>query len=250
MNPFNTTDLSDAWNLRKSELQQEHLQKYADILYGRLAAMVDATRDEIHERMRERISTATKKADLNINLFTYNVRRGACTSLNCVCTATNGWNPTIAVEDELQPETLGRVINSTDICLRLSLLFGPNFWVSSRRTGNVTADMVCGCVRVECELALSYFPDGLRGYHLHALAALRERVAYVPRNRVIWWDDAPRTPPRPVSAAPPQPPPLIRLPHRSNVGGIYYYESVEDAARDTINECLRECYCFNPEDEE
>lgn len=248
---MNTNELFNAWTNRKTVLHRVHMDKYADILYDRLAGEFATTRDDIQDQMLEAIRTATKRSDLNVRIFTYNTRHGTCdplfsrASADMLC-AINGWHHTVAVEYELRPESLYHIFKSTNICARLAKFFGPNFWVSARPTRKIVAEMSCGYVIKEYELRLSYYPNGLNEYQLHELSFLRERETYVPENRVIWWDDGPRTPPQPV-AEPPQPPPLIRLPRGVS---IQEHDSPSEAARALFQDCVRECYCYNPDDSE
>jgi hypothetical protein len=201
---MNTSQLSHAWKSRKAELQSQCLQPYSDVLFAHLKRAFAEDRPFIQDNLLERIQTATKVSELSVPIFTYNTCWGGTREYR------KNWHDTLAVFAELPPATLYKIFRFTDICQRLSLEFGPEFWVKWRPTGVLTASPI-----IQYELMLCYYPGGLCRTQTEKLEAVAQkytgRINYAPENEVIWngnYDDIdPVTPP---PSPPSSPPPVLR----------------------------------------
>jgi hypothetical protein len=256
MESFTAIELAQAWTDRKNELQNERLKPYGDLLYKRLEDMVLADPALLQRRLMECVRTATKVTDLNIVFFTFIHRNGRPDAWIDADLSSRGLFWTVGVDTELIPEPLYKIVRFTDVCQRVTRLFGSdNYWISCRPSED--QPITLGDV-TKYDLVLNYFPNGLPAHWKRKMDESEERnlyrTPYVTDNRVVWSDNARgKTPPTRQMAA--EPPPVIRLPKRTEAGGIYVYDSVAAAARATINdiiqeECARQCYCGYHSDSE
>ncbi len=258
-----TDTFYQAWTEHKTNMNATRMERYSNILYDRLAMIFQNSQEAINHTMLKAIRESKRNSDLTIPLYSYRARvfdeetpQPERTRLDRLC-VDEGWHWTAQIEGDRYPVSHYAVIRYTNLCQRLSLLFGGNnYWVSWRFVRPVKSQPYM--VVSEYELTLQYFPDGLPEARRAALD--RVKPSTLPPNTapISWtehfpWVERPRapapvyaTPPRPVRFAPPPPPELLR--HRRAAGGgdVREYDSFEEAARDL----MRECYCQQCTDDE
>ena len=234
-----SSELTRAWNARMAELQALRMQPYADLLYSRMADLIVEDREVIHQRLLERVSIAAYASDINTWLFNHN----ADVRVSGEWPETGNevfW--TVSVDSELPPESLYKVIRTTDVCHRLSLLLGgTHYWVYWAPSGVVLTQSDTDLKVPEYELMVRYYPNGLSQKFKRNLQECeerhRDRVSYEPTHRVVWSDiKVPTTPLRAIAALPPPPPLLRRSIPRD-------HEDDGETRRTLFKECAHQCYC-------
>lgn len=262
-----------AWTQHKTKMNAMRMERYANLMYDRLSMILQNSQEAIQHTMLEAIHNSKRNSDLTIPLYSYRARvfdegtpQPERTRLERLC-ADEGWHWTVEIEGDRYPVSYYAVIRYTNLCQRLSLLFGgTNYWVSWRFVRPLKSQPYM--VVSEYELTLQYFPNGLPADRRAALARVKPSNLPPPTEPVIWtehfpWVEDPvpapaptyATPPRPVRIAPPPPPELLR--HRRAAGGgdVREYDRFDEAARDLMSDLMAEshahvCYCQQCVDDE
>ena len=262
-----TDTFYQAWTQHKTKMNATRMEQYNNLYYERLAMIFQNSQEAINHTMLEAIRNSRRNSDLTIPLYSYRARafdeetpQPERARLERLC-VDEGWHWTAQIEGDRSPVSHYAVIRYTNLCLRLSLLFGgKNYWVSWRFVRPVKSQPYM--VVSEYELTLQYFPDGLPADRLAALKRVKPSTLPPTTVPITWAEHFPwverrepppapvyATPPRPVRIAPPPPPELLR--HRRAAGGgdVREYDSFDEAARDLGRDLMRECYCQHCEDE-
>lgn len=116
MNSFLTSQHLQAWTIRALELRQIRIQEHSDRIYEHLYSVLAERREAIHARLLDRIRSADDEDDLTVTLATYASPSGIWQSIDV---------PNMAWYDGDVEE----VMDSTLLCPRLALLFGPAYQV-------------------------------------------------------------------------------------------------------------------------
>lgn len=205
MSSFATPALAAAWDNQNSAAAN-------DAVYNFLSEKFSDERTSIDHALHRIVRSARTTNDLRLVIYTFSV----CYGTNLDKDLRDKYTTTIG------GHSVYKVARNTDLCQRLALFFGePNFWVRWQRT-NVFVPAPEHTVSTY-NIVLDYFPRGVSGTRRIALRQCAMNHLNTGFN----------TPPRPTMTIAPPPPPL-KLRGRE---GIYEYDSVADAARDTIAAC-------------
>lgn len=281
MSLFQSSQLSAAWHARRSENRIQRLQAYSDILYQLLADDFRVRQEELQSDMQDAIWTAVDRTQLAIPLWSYNSTYFQDRWADIYKTAnfertqdklrSLGYDWYVGlVDDRFSPEltdtddtyemwsyswtkapvTVGEIVRKTDLCKRLSLLFGDRFTI----TPKVIAEFHDACplnvlVQTVC-LTLNFYPNGLPLYASSSLSEVRDKYrnfvpnVYSPNIPYVWRGiPAPRTPP--PASPPSSPPPIVR---RTVV--LNPEDEEDDVAAELFCYCgARHTYFTEPEDE-
>lgn len=221
-NDFKTQDIAKTWKTRKAELRAEELQSYSDMLFKYLHDDILSRREQIFCDLEVAVRYAHGVHQLAIPLWTYNeIKFRKCTPhyyMQLADVQRRGLDWTISNRENTRSESVGEVIRKTDLCARLSLMFGPDYVIRDVRHSYV--DSSDDWVANRRLLTLVYRPRGPSPWQ-----AGRKNQAYqrfgntMPEgNPVLYTGEEPGfsnvTPPPPPARD--DPPPVVR----SNAGVV------------------------------
>ena len=279
MSLFQTYALTSAWQARKAETRVQRLQAYSDILYQLLADDFRSRRAELQSDMQDAIRTATSLRELSIPLWTYNsayyrdrwadIYRTANFEQTQSELRAKGHDWYVGLVDDLfdpmttdtddtyegwtyswtkAPVTVAEIVKKTDLCKRLSLLFGDRLIITPVVIRETYEACPLNVLVRTISLTLHFYPNGLPLYLSSPLAEVRSKYAnyvpavYEPNSPYVWRGiPVPRTPP--PSSPPSSPPPIRR-------SVILNPEDEDDVAAELFCYCgARHTYFTEPEDE-
>lgn len=145
VDPATLESARQRWNARTQEM---HLQKPLDSLFVIIYAQIQTQIDTFMKAIFSKISTATHESELEVPIWSFHA--GGTTPDD----KSHQWF--VATHDELganvhSPVPILNVLQRTDICLRLSAIFGSDFSVFYRPV--LAHD-------TKYELILRYLPEG------------------------------------------------------------------------------------------
>jgi hypothetical protein len=192
--------LTAEWGARVKDLEREHYDPYADVLYVHLLEGFTDKKDDIFTTLRNRMQTARSPKEIEVPIWSYvagySKRLEAPLAESRVGTGSVG----------LPPVSVYKVLHATDLLHRVASAFGADFYVYDRYTETLS-ETDQGCL-TRRELVLAYYPYGLpqvlsdriQTAYVRQLGRTPYRMTYVEQFTLT---DPLRTPPQsPVNSPP------------------------------------------------
>lgn len=125
--------LAQAWSNRKAALRKAEDQEFCDMLFKSICQSVQVHREEIYEQLQDRIATAKHETQLWVPIWSYYEtrfkRHSPTYHRKMEVHAERGDDWRILNADRTKERRVVHVMRHTDICARLSTMFGHNFVV-------------------------------------------------------------------------------------------------------------------------
>jgi len=178
-------EIHAAWSDRLKALRAESLQWANDVLYEHIRNTVSKTSGTIRDAFVSASYTVDRSADMVVPIFTYNTvvyhpgkKPEDPHSMfplpygNTI--RANGWEHT--VEDVCERATIHDVFQTTDLLLRLGVMFGSGFEVTTSMSpiaGAVQSDYT----PMECFVLLTFRPEGVYPGLLREMISVADRYS-------------------------------------------------------------------------
>lgn len=211
---FDPEDITKTWKARKAELKLEEMQGFSAMLFKYLHDDILSRRDQIYADLAAVVRNAHEADRLATPLWSYMTTKFRENTPSYYQqrgeVRRRGLDWTISNPENTRHESVGKVIRKTDLCDRLSLMFGSDFVVRDELAPHVetSADWVAS----RRQLVLVYLPRGPSPRTATQRAAIYARFGYtLPEGAPVLYagegllDVTP--PPQPPRE---DPPPIVR----------------------------------------
>lgn len=161
---YTLEEIQDAWMTRSKELEEDKLQAHNDLLYAYLSNDILARRYEIHRELLHAIQTAHSRTELRIPLWTFTAvhftekKDNYHELLRGIRDLGGDWTISSLAKEK---QSIWNVVKKTDICQRLALLFGDNFYVNYSAASFQPSMSGNGWYCLDWNLVLQFYPNAI-----------------------------------------------------------------------------------------